>query len=406
MILPRLLGYVLIGTAVVLVATVVYRNSGKGDTPLIFSPVQMLEATWLTYTNTYVEVGTYRTIDTGRGDVTTSEGQSYTMLRAVWLNDKTTFDGAWKWTQTNIYHTSDHLFAWLWGAKPDGTYGVLTNQQGETSASDADTDIALSLIFAYTRWQDPAYLAAAHSIVQDIWNKEVVFIQGKPYLAADNLEQSSTTYAAINPSYFNPAAYRIFARVDPSHPWSTLADDSYTLLAESIQSPLDTSQSAGLPPDWVQINKYTGALQAIPSSTNTTHFGFDALRVPFRLALDWEWFHDPRDVSIAKSLAFLSAQWDANHQLATTYAHDGTILTTAEVPAMYGGTIGYFMLAAPNTASRVYTLKLAYLYNADANTWKTPLSYYDDNWAWFGIALYNHLLPNLATDLPDSAFKQ
>ena len=404
--IPRLLGYVLMSVAIVVAATVVYRNSGKSDIPLVFSPTQLLRATWLSYTRTYLEPGTYRTIDTGRGDVTTSEGQSYTMLRAVWQGDKQIFDGAWTWTQKNIYHTDDHLFAWLWGKKTDGTYGVLTDQAGETSASDADTDIALSLVFAYARWQDPAYLDAARGIVRDIWSKEVIFVQGKPYLTADNLEQSSSTFAAINPSYFNPAAYRIFAKVDPTHPWGTLVDDSYDVLTRSIRSPLNKSSSAGLPPDWIQMNKNTGVLQAAPNSTHTTNFGFDALRAPFRLALDWEWFKDPRDVAALTQLIFLSSQWNTNQQLSSTYAHDGTVVNSHEAAAMYGGTIGYFMLTDPSVAASIYQQKLLSLYDQGANAWKTQLSYYDDNWAWFGIALYAHVLPNLAAGLPETAFKQ
>ena len=402
--ISRLLGYILLCGAVVLAASVFYRNSDKSDVPLIFSPVQFLNATWLTYKQAYVEQGSFRTIDTSRGGITTSEGQSYTMLRAVFMGDKTTFDGAWKWTQGNIFHTNDHLFAWLWGKKPNGTYGVLTAQNGETSASDADTDIALSLVFAYARWQDPTYLASARATIGDIWDKEVIQINGMPYLTADNIEKSSTNaYAAVNPSYLNPAAYRVFALIDKSHPWGALADSSYVLLQNSMRANLDKKQSAGLAPDWIDINKTTGAVQAIPGAINTTNFGFDAMRVPFRLALDWEWFKDSRDMATLKQLSFLGTAWDTNHALAATYSHDGAVLDAGETPAMYGATLGYFMLEASSTAQVVYDQKLTFLYAPGANTWKEPLSYYDDNWAWFGIALYNHLLPNLAATIPPSA---
>jgi len=70
---------------------------------------------------------------------------------------------------------------------------------------------------------------------------------------------------------------------------------------------------------------------------------------------------------------------------------------------MYGGTIGYFVIADPEKAQKVYQDKLVYLYNPDTDSWKQMLSYYDDNWAWFGIALYNRLLPNLVASLPPAA---
>src|SRR6185437_16235020 len=131
----RLFGYVLLIAALVVGLAVFYLNSQKSQVPLIYVPSQVLNATWLQYKDEYVQSGTYRTVDTSRGDITTSEGQSYTMLRAVWLGDKTTFDGAWTWTQDDIFHENDHLFAWLWGKEPDGSYGVLTAQGGETTAS-------------------------------------------------------------------------------------------------------------------------------------------------------------------------------------------------------------------------------------------------------------------------------
>src|ERR1041385_2589264 len=107
----RLLGYVMVGVGCVIIVAVVYIHSGKSNVPLIFSPSQLLEATWRNYKNSYVMAGTYRTVDTSRGRITTSEGQSYTLLRAVWMGDKPTFDGTWHWTEANLEHSEDALFA-------------------------------------------------------------------------------------------------------------------------------------------------------------------------------------------------------------------------------------------------------------------------------------------------------
>lgn len=407
----KLLGYVFVAVAVVLFATALYLNTRQSQVPLVFSPQQMLNSTWNSYKLEYLERGTSRTLDKQRDNVTTSEGQSYTMLRAVWMGDKDTFDASWKWTKDNLQHEEgDRLFSWLFGKRADGTYGVLTDRGGETSASDADTDIALALIFAYARWQDVQYLGDAREIIRDIWEKEVVTVKGTPYMAADNLETAtSTTAAAINPSYLHPAAYRIFALVDPEHQWNSLALSSYTLLEKSVNDPLDKEKTAKLVPDWIQMDKKTGELRALPAptgETHTTNFSFDALRTPLRIALDWKWFGEPRAKQFLSELSFLSSQWRSNRYLATSYAHDGRVVSRAETPAMYGGTIGYFTIADPELAPQVYENKLQFLYDPGRNGWKDTLSYYDDNMAWFGIALYNDLLPNLSADLPASAFSQ
>ncbi len=92
----------------------------------------------------------------------------------------------------------------------------------------------------------------------------------------------------------------------------------------------------------------------------------------------------------------LSSNWNADKKLFSAYSHDGAAAASIEAPAMYGGSIGYFIVEDPNNAKKIYQEKLISEYNPDTNAWVSPLGYYDDNWVWFGVALYNHLLPNLA----------
>src|ERR1700710_1317714 len=143
----KLLGYVLVGAAVIVLLVVIYRNSGKSNVPLVFTPEQILNSTWLNYKTEYLEPTTSRTLDKQNNNITTSEGESYTMLRSVWLGDKSTFDNSWSFTRDNMQHKNDALFSWLYGKQQDGSFGVLTAQGGTASASDADSDIALSLVF-------------------------------------------------------------------------------------------------------------------------------------------------------------------------------------------------------------------------------------------------------------------
>jgi hypothetical protein len=85
--------------------------------------------------------------------------------------------------------------------------------------------------------------------------------------------------------------------------------------------------------------------------------------------------------------------WQSAGKLDTTYSHAGVPLAGYETPAMYGGTIGYFLLEHPTEAAQIYREKLAGSFDAATNSWKTPLSYYDDNWTWFGIGLYAIFCP-------------
>ncbi|MBX4191950.1 hypothetical protein KW798_00470 [Candidatus Parcubacteria bacterium] len=403
----KLLGFTLIGVALIIVLSVFYLNSNKSNQTLIFSPTQVLTVTWEKYKTVYLEQGTLRALDRQRGNITTSEGQSYTMLRSIWEGDKDTFDRTWQWTKDNLQHEEgDHLFAWLFGQHKDGQWGVLTEQGGEHTASDADQDITLALIFAYARWQDPAYLGDARVLLKDIWDKDVVTINGTPYMTSGDQEKvSGNPYVLINPSYLNPAWYRVFAKVDTDHPWKSLVVSSYDILERSSSDPLDKTSSVGLPPDWVAVNRTSGKVSVPQENSLTTNFGFDAIRTAWRIGLDAQWSGDERATTFLSKLSFLSDQWSANKKIASTYAHDGTIVVPDETASVYGALLGYFSFADKNAAQDIYENKLIYLYDPGANDWKQLLTYYDDNWAWFGIGLYNKLLPDLTADLPQSAWE-
>jgi endoglucanase len=392
-------GISLLVLAFLILGFVAYKNSAKRQVPIIFSPRAELLALWEDYKNEYIEQGTYRVLDKQKDFITTSEGQSYAMLRAVWVGDKDTFDNVWKWTKDNLRRDDNQLFSWLFGRLPNGEYGILTDQGGYNTATDADVDIALSLIFASSRWNQEDYLGDARVIIDSIWEHEVVTINGKPYLTANNLEKDAPNTVVLNPSYYAPYAYRIFAKLDPDHNWMQLVDTSYDVLERSMESDLDKGSTANIPPDWVLMNKKTGALVPPQGANLTTNTSFDALRTPWRLALDWKWFNEPRAKEVLTKMRFFSREWNNNSLLYTSYSHDGQPLMKNQTAAFYGGTIGYFMVADPENAKLIHDNKLQVLFNPDTNSWKVKLGYYDDNWVWFGLALYNDQLPNLAEQI-------
>lgn len=382
-----------------IIGLISYSNSSRKDTPLIFSKSDTLLELYHDSIKNTIEPGSNRTLDKQQENITTSEGESYTLLRAVYADDQKQYDASLQWTKDNLQR-DDKLFSWKFGRLPDGHYSILDNVGGQNTASDGDSDIALSLLLAYSRWQEGKYLYDAKAIISSMWEKEVVIVNGKPVLTADDLERDNPTQVVVNPSYFAPYAYKLFAKVDPTHNWLGLADNSYKILADLSAAKLDKPSSSGLPPDWVIMNRLTGAFSApSPDSGQTTNFGFDAMRIPFRLALDYSWFKDPRAKQVLGNYSLLQKEWSENRQLAAVYSHDGIAVANYEAPpAIYGGTFGYFKIMQPNTARQIYQAKLATLYDTDGQKWKTPLGYYDDNWAWFGIALSQDALPNLTDE--------
>ncbi len=337
-----------------------------------------------------------RTVTDPNMSLTTSEGQSYTMLRAVWENDPKVFASTWGWTKNNL-QLPDKLFAWQWGRNPNGTYGIMRADNGQNTAADADSDIALALIMAAHRWNKRSYLDQATAIVKSIWNTEVVQINGLYYLAADNLEKTaSTPYIVVNPSYFSPYAYRAFAAIDPTDNWNALASDSYKEIETISAAKLGSSQSDGLPPDWVIINRSTGQASASPNKSLTTNFGFNAFRTIWRLALDYKWNHTPAALATLRKFSFLYSQWQSNRKLYAIYNHSGQPAANYSSYALYGGTLAYFQLIHPSTVSAILHSEIIKpLYNQENGSLKQTLDYYDNSWVWFGLMLQYNRLPNL-----------
>ena len=375
-------------------------NKKVVDQNIIFAPHTLLAGTWDSYKTEYWEASTGRTLDKQQNDITTSEGQSYTMLRSVWMSDKPTFDTSWKWTKEQLQR-DDQLFSWRWGKKDDGAYGILTNVNGQNSASDADSDIALALLMAASRWQDATYLTEAKAIISSMYENEVVTVGGVPYLASNNLEKQSSSPIVMNPSYLAPYAYREFAKVDTKHDWNALVDSSYSFLNKVSDEKLDKPNSAGLTPDWVLMDRTTGAVSAPTDGSLTTNYGYDAMRTPWRIALDYNWNKDSRSKDLLEKMSFLGDQWKEKGVLYSTYSHDGTAVVTDEVAETYGTALAYFDVVEPKAAEEVYDQKIKSLYDQNTNSWSQPITYYASNWVWFGIALHEDQLPNLAADLKE-----
>ncbi len=115
-----------------------------------------------------------------------------------------------------------------------------------------------------------------------------------------------------------------------------------------------------------------------------------------------QWFDEPRAKTTLAKMNFLSQEWSKNSLLYTNYSHDGVPVLKNQTAAFYGGTIGYFMATDLDNAKIIYDNKLQILFNPDTNSWKVKLGYYDDNWVWFGLALYNNFLPNLAEQITNT----
>jgi endo-1,4-beta-D-glucanase Y len=360
--------------------------------PYLPTPDTVLAKTWASYRAHFIEDG--RVIDRSSDGRTTSEGQAYALLRAVYVDDRQTFDAVWDWSTTNLQQPSG-LLAWHWGTRADGTTGVIDTG----TASDADQDAALALLFARKRWGDQRYEQAALTLLNGIWEQTTTTAGGRRVLVAGNWARDDATHdPVINPSYFAPYAYRIFAEADPRHDWLGLVDSSYDILAR-IRADARLGGPAGLAPNWVALDATTGALRSASQFGDyANEYSYDASRLPWRIAVDQLWFSDPRAKIALEGLSLPEQAFQQNGKIAAAYDINGAPTVDHEAISMYAGAMGSLMFARDrHLPDQIYTGKIMSQYheNGVEAYWGDPNGYYDQNWAWFATALVNGKLGNL-----------
>ncbi len=168
------------------------------------------------------------------------------MLIAVYMGDKPTFDAFWKYAQA---HMVNGLMSWHLTST-----GSVDNSDGDgsNSASDADEDMAWSLLMADKQWPGGTYGTSATSLIAAIKSGDV---NGSGQIVDGCCFGASATH----PDYAAPNYYAAFN-------FATSVAAEYTLLESS-------ASSVGL----------------IPDSVGGSDFAYDACRAPWRVGLDYCW---------------------------------------------------------------------------------------------------------------------
>ncbi|MBW4591427.1 MAG: glycosyl hydrolase [Brasilonema angustatum HA4187-MV1] len=343
----------------------------------------LLAQSWEVYRRRFIQ-GDGRVIDYEAGDRSTSEGQAYAMLRAVLIDDPATFATTLNWGENNLQRQTngkrtDNLWAWQWGRNADGKWGAIDGN----FATDGDIDAITALILASRRWNRPEYLNLAKAKLQDLWNLSIVVgHQGKLYLlpgpAPAFVPNASTLY--LNPSYFAPYAFRLFAQVDPEHDWLSLVNTSYEVLEKS--APLS---AVGLPSDWVAQDTKTGKYQLLPQTSQLQSlYGFDAYRIWWRLSLDVAWFNSPQARRYLQTNSkYLQQQWRVRSRLPARIDLQGKGLVDYEATAQYAMLYAAWQFVEPQLAKELLEKKVLLQYKQ--GIWDDKSAYYTQNLAWLGL---------------------
>jgi endo-1,4-beta-D-glucanase Y len=229
---------------------------------------------WVSWFVTSNGAGGYRRVQYtegvgGQGNGTASEGIGYGMLLAVYFNDQSLFNDLWNY---KVNHSpSKGLMAWLVSSS-----GSVVDPN---SASDADFDIAMSLILASRRWGNTGtfnYNSLATIEVNKLSSSD---IDGTDFHVFPGDYCSHSNPVNTYPSYFTPAWYREFGiQTGNTTFWDNVTTKCLTMLAAGCRN-----GSTGLATE--QCSATGGAV----GSTDE----YNSARIPWRYSLDYIWNGTP-----------------------------------------------------------------------------------------------------------------
>ena len=250
------------------------------------------------------------------GSTSVSEGIAYGMLITVYMDNATNqtqemFDKLWEYYQNN---SNNHgVMNW----KVVGfTHQVASPVSGNSNgATDADLDAAQALLMAYKQWGDSKYLTAAQNLINTLWTWEVN--NNKHLKPGDCFDDYK------NPCYFITNAMKLFTDVKQQQgwtnnwDWNTVASNCYTLMNKVAHS------STGLIPDWCYENGRL--LDGLIDSKFESIFGYDAARIPWRMAQAYAWYGDPEAKAIASKITnWAKTQYPSPNDIVDGFFLDGT----------------------------------------------------------------------------------
>jgi len=357
---------------------------------------KIVNQTWRGYKKFFIAENS-RTIRPKDGD-TVSEGQSYAMLRAVLAGDKKTFDECYYWSESNLSRLKkygDNLLAWRW-------------KSGEVidwmPASDADVDYALSLIMAQDRWpQGPQanvenYGRKASMVLNDILEKETYSLaDGRLYLSPWILEKNiNTKRFPVNPSYYSPAHFRKFYEYTGDKRWLELVDTAYDVLF-ALLNEFNGKKGKGLIPDWCSMDE-NGIFYA--TEGRSSDFGWEAVRIPFRVGLDYVWYgsREAKKFFNSSFSEFIKQEWLGSQKLFCEYNYQGVPIKKYESPLFYAAYYWTLDIYGFPQAQELLEKTREYIKQyPEGWVYQNKKEYYANSLSWLGEALKSGLLKNSYT---------
>jgi endoglucanase len=354
-------------------------------------PDELLK-TWLGYKWAFLING--RVVRPKFDNDTVSEGQAYAMLRAVWMNDKETFDSCYVWTEERLSRKDkfgDNLLAWHYGRKENDRQSQVLDWN---AAIDADLDYAFALIMADKRWGETHPLGAssyekkAKLIVEAVMNLAVVELENNelillPWPVKDS---EGVKEFIINPSYFSPGYYALFYEFTSDVRWKKLEMDTYRQI-ERILSSFDGIKGTALVPDWCMVNK-NGKFYI--SDKHGMRSSWDAFRIWWRIRVGLEVNNNQNAYNLINKrlIPFLkSTMNNKTGAINVEYNYDGSVIKEYESSGILG--MYAWCIDGIDSSMSVQIKQKADKFKVNRHRfvfYQNETEYYVNSWAWYADA--------------------
>ena len=222
-----------------------------------------------------------------------SEGQGFGMvivpLMAGYDKDaQTIYDGMYRFVMAHPTAKSQDLMSWSISKGCITTKHKTEDEYDNTSATDGDLDITLSLFIADAQWGSNGainYKEEGVKRAKAILDHEINR-QKHTVLLSDANDPGDYDFFDIRTSDFMPTHLKVFNKYYPSPEWNLVVNKTYQIFA-AIQSKY--SPKVGLLPDFITYknNKYIPAKPNYLESPNDGAYYYNACRIPFRVGLDY-----------------------------------------------------------------------------------------------------------------------
>jgi endo-1,4-beta-D-glucanase Y/4-amino-4-deoxy-L-arabinose transferase-like glycosyltransferase len=306
---------------------------------------KILQNTWSIYKKQYLKNDYISTNDNS----ITARDQKYGIIQSILNDDFESFNKIRNFTKNNFQKRKTDKLLVTKIQNPNGTPAILDSN----TSTDADVDIAYSLIQASQKWGIPEFTEEAKVIIQDLWKYRVVNINDRlVMLPSDSNKQNG--YELINLAYLSPAQYKVFKTIDPNNNWEGLASDSYKIVNEILNN-------SKLLPNWIKYDYNSKSFKdaSEEKGPGSNQFNSEVANYYTRVNLDMLLFKNYNESKfiIDKNLEFFVSEFKNNKAISSSYETNGKNLNSKESTSMYSGILSLFSFGESKQKGEVWRTK-------------------------------------------------